>query len=45
MLVGLSGVKLCVNIHYAIEYPSDIEQDDDLWVVSFVLGDMGEVLS
>ena len=45
MLVCLFGGRLYVQIHYAIQYPSDLEHEYDLCVVTFVLEDMGEVLS
>jgi hypothetical protein len=45
MLVGLSGGRLYAHIYYAIQYPSDLEHEYDLLVVTFVLEDMGEVLS
>jgi hypothetical protein len=43
MLVGLFGGRLYVQILKYIQYPSDLEHEHDLWVVTFVLEDMGEV--
>ena len=45
MLDGLFGGRLYVQIYYAIQYPSDLEHEYVLWVVNFVLEDMGEVSS
>ena len=45
MLVGLFDERLNVQIHDAIQYPSDLEHEYDLWVVTFIFEDMGEVLS
>ena len=44
MLVGLFGGRLYVQILNVIQYPSDVEHEYDLLVVTFVLEDMGEVL-
>ena len=44
MLVGLIGGRSYVQILYAYYYPSDYEHEYDLWVVTFVPKDMGEVL-
>ena len=44
MLVGLFGGWSYVQILNAIQYPSDYEHEYDLWVVTFVPKDMGEVL-
>ena len=44
MLVGLSGGRLHIQIHYAIQYPSDLEHDYHLRVVTFVLEVTGEVM-
>ena len=45
MLVGLFGGRLYVQILNDIQYPSDLEHEYDFLVVTFVLEDMGEVLS
>jgi hypothetical protein len=45
MLVDLLGELLNVQTHYVIYFLSDHEHDDDVWVVTFFLEDMGEVLS
>jgi hypothetical protein len=44
LLYGLFGGRLYVQIHYAIQYPSDLEHDYYLWVVTFVLEVTGEVM-
>jgi hypothetical protein len=46
MLVGLLGGKLYVHIHYANYYLSEHEHEHehDVWVVSFFIEDMGEVM-
>jgi hypothetical protein len=44
MLVSLFGGRLYVEILMHILYPSGLEHDYDLGVVTFVLEDMGEVL-
>ena len=44
MLVGLIGGRSYVQILYAYYYPSDYEHEYALSVVTFVPGDMGEVL-
>ena len=44
MLVGLFDGRLYVQILDDIQYPYDLEHEYDLWVVTFVLEDMGEVL-
>ena len=44
MLVDLFGGRLNVQILKHIQYTSNFEHDYDLWVVTFVLEDMGEVL-
>ena len=43
MLVGLFGGRLNFQILKHIQYPSDLEHEYDLCVVTFVLEDMGEV--
>ena len=45
MIISLFGGILYVQILDDIQYPSDLEHEYDLWVVTFVLEDMGEVLS
>ena len=45
MLDGLFGGRLYVQIYYAIQHPYDLENEYVLCVVTFVLEDMGEVLS
>ena len=45
MLVGLFGGRLYVQILDVIQYPFGLEHEYDLWVVTFILEDMGEVLS
>ena len=45
MLIGLLGGRSYVQILDDIQYPSDLEHEYDLWVVAFVIKDMGEVLS
>ena len=44
MLASLFGGRLYVQIHYDIYYSSDLENEYYLWVVSFVLEVMGEVM-
>ena len=44
MLVGLIGGRSYVQILYAYYYPSDFEHEYDLWVITFVPEDKGEVL-
>ena len=44
MLVLLLGARSYVHILNDIYYPSDLEHERDLRVVTFVLEDMGEVL-
>jgi hypothetical protein len=45
MLIGLLGGRLYAQIYYEIQYPAGHEHVDDVCVVTFVLEDMGEVLS
>ena len=45
MLVGLFGGRLNIQILKNIQYTSDLEHEYDLWLVTFVLEYMGEVLS
>ena len=44
MLVDLFGGWLYFQILKNIQYTSDLEHEYDLWVITFVLEDMGEVL-
>ena len=44
MLVGLFGGRSYVQILNDIQYPSNLEHEHALRVVTFVPGDMGEVL-
>ena len=44
MLVGLFGGRSYVQIYYAIRYPSDLEHEYFLLVVTFVLEVTGEIM-
>ena len=44
MLVVLFGGRLNVQILNDVQYPFDLEYEYVVWVVTFVIEDMGEVL-